>query len=178
MSDQPGLFDGEHEHYLRHRRLLREKEAKHCPCCEQRIREWNPHHMDRSKVEVLEGVARLNLAGHPWVKLQRDGRLIHPDDRESTIQCDDVHGTRLMWFGLLRRKAIRTGLYQVTGDGLRFLQGRHRVPAEILCRDGIVIVEHPEELQHIGEVRNVILDREYWNAYPGEQVSRWDVEEP
>jgi len=173
-SDDESVLSDD-ESVLRHRRELRAEEAKWCPCCEQKIRNINPHRMDASKVDILERVARMNIAGHEWVKLQRDGHLIHPDARDWSIQCDDVHGLRLMWFGLMVRKRIKTGLYRVTADGLRFLRGEHRVPKKILCKGGDVI-ERSDELVDVASVRNVILDRAYWDAYPSEQVSVWDID--
>lgn len=135
-----------------------------CPTCGQRLRRLNPHSMDRSKVEVLEGIATLNTAGVEWVKVQRDGHLIRPEDRATTIQRDDVHALRLVWFGLLRRKAKRTGMYRATLDGLGFLAGECSVPKQIMCRDGNVEMESRGRV-FIHQVRGVVFDKAYWASY-------------
>jgi hypothetical protein len=120
--------------------------------------------MDRTKTELLDRIGRLNAGGHPWVKLQRDGALIRREEREFTIQVDDVHGLRLTWFGLAKRQSIRTGLYQITERGVAFLRGALTVPAKILCKDGRVIRESEQRVR-LQDVRGVILDKSYWDAY-------------
>ena len=138
--------------------------TQYCEACGQKIRKLNPHHMDRSKIAVLDQVAKLNDAGHPWVKLQRDHKLIKQEERSFTIQCDDVHALRLTWFGLLERQAIRTGLYRATRRGLLFLQGQVTVPSVIYCRDGKVF-STSEDSVYIGNVKNVVFDKAYWDSY-------------
>ena len=139
-----------------------------CSACGQRIRKLNPHRMDRAKVELLERIAKLNDR-HGWVKVQRDGRLIPEAERTFSIQCDDVHALRLTWFGLLERKEMRSGLYRVTPCRYQFLQGRWKVPALIMCRDGVVVEASVEEVA-VHEVKDVILDKRYWDTYAGRQL--------
>lgn len=139
-----------------------------CTHCGQRIRKVNPHHMDAAKVRLLERVAKLNES-YTWVKVQRDGQLISAHEQPWTIQCDDVHALRLTWFQLLERKEIRSGLYRVTQEGLRFLQGRYSVPAIISCKEGVVVDESEEQV-YINDVRNVVLDKAYWDTYQLIQV--------
>lgn len=138
-----------------------------CPACGQRIRKLNPHHIDKAKVDLLDRIAKLN-ARHPWVKVQRDGRLIPVEERDFSIQCDDVHALRLTWFELLERKERRSGLYRVTPQGYRFLQGKWKVPAVIMCRDGVVVEASIEEVS-VDDVSGVVLDKHYWDTYAGRQ---------
>lgn len=135
-----------------------------CPTCGQELKHLNPHSMDRSKVEVLEAIAMLNTSGIEWVKVQRDGRLIKPEARERTIQRDDVHALRLKWFGLLRSKGYRTGMYQATLDGFGFLAGTVSVPRTIKCKDGTVEFETRERV-FINQVRGIVHSKEYWENY-------------
>jgi hypothetical protein len=138
-------------------------DVEHCPSCGQKIRKLNTHRMDFSKVRLLIQIATMNLK-YEWVKVQRDGNLIKFEERDRTIQVDDVHALRLTWFGLLERKAFRSGLYRVTTKGISFLGGYSFVPAQILCRNGVV-VERADELVSIGEVKGVVLDKAYWDDY-------------
>jgi len=140
-----------------------------CPTCNQRLRHLNPHSMDRRKVEVLEAIAKLNSAGIVWVKVQRDGNLIRPEDQETTIQTDDVHALRLVWFGLLMSKGKRTGMYRATPAGFDFLGGRHSVPRKIYCRDGKMETSE-RTLVYVHQVRGVIFDKAYWDSYHGIQL--------
>jgi hypothetical protein len=137
---------------------------KTCPTCHQKIRPLNPHRMDFSKVTLLEQIGRLNRK-HKWVKVQRDHNLIKNEEREFTIQCDDVHALRLTWFGLAERKEKRSGFYRITADGINFLKGTFRVPAEILCKDGEVI-KRSAKMVTVYQIRKVVLDKEYWDNYP------------
>jgi hypothetical protein len=134
-----------------------------CPHCGQAIRTPNAHSMDRAKVQLLEQVAKLNRKGVEWVKVQRDGNLIRAEEAEYTIQCDDVHALRLCWFRLLRRKAKRSGLYQVTNEGFAFLCGTFTVPKKIHCLRGKV-VDFSHECVHVHDVRDVVYDKSYWAA--------------
>lgn len=139
-----------------------------CDYCGQKIRKDNPHHMDFAKVKVLDQIARLNRAGEPWIKLQRDGNLIADDAKGRTIQCDDVHGLRLKWFGLVDSKGHRTGEYRCNGNGYLFLAGRLPVPVTIWCKDGEV-VRKSLEMAYVQNVKDVILDKAYWDGYWREQ---------
>lgn len=139
-----------------------------CPTCGQRVRKLNPHRMDKAKVDLLMDIATLNKK-FPWVKVQRDGRLIKHHEKAMTVQCDDVHALRLTWFGLLERKARRTGLYHVTAKGLQFLQGQVAVPKHLYCKGGVV-KEQSQEMVFCREVRGVILGKEYWDNYAAIQT--------
>lgn len=137
---------------------------KLCPTCGQKLKHLNPHSMDRSKVEVLEAIALLNTSGTEWVKVQRDGTLIKPEARATTIQRDDVHALRLVWFGLLRSKGKRTGMYQTTQEGFSFLAGRRPVPRQIFCKDGKVESQSRGRV-FIHQVRGVVFNKAYWESY-------------
>lgn len=146
-----------------------------CPCCGQKIGKLNPHRMDASKVRLLEKIARINRDGHAWVKLQRDGSLIKDRDRNRTVQVDDVHGLRLKWFGLVDCRGRRTGEYCINENGRLFLAGRLAVPSRIFCRGGKVIEIAPDKVT-IDQVRNVFLNKAFWDDYklmqkkPGEMI--------
>jgi len=133
-----------------------------CPHCGQKRPRHYQHRMDAAKVGVLQELARKHIAGVEWVKCQRDSKLIRDPDRE--VQCDDVHALRLTWFGLVARKKIRTGLYRVTEAGWLFLHGTGRVPEVITVSRGRVL-SRSDKTVCIDQVRGVILDRAYWNAY-------------
>ncbi|MFB3077032.1 MAG: hypothetical protein ACE1Y4_03405 [Lysobacterales bacterium] len=148
-----------------------QKNVGWCPHCRQHIKPLNPHRMDRRKVEVLQEIARINARGHKWVKIQQDGSLIPLGDLEFTIQTDAVHPLRLKWFGLVQTKAPRTALYRVTRLGFQFLAGRLSVPSVILCRNGFVILQRRERVW-INQIKNVVLNREYWSGYWREQFEQ------
>jgi len=139
-----------------------------CTMCGQRIRKLNPHRMDAAKVKLLREIARRNAKGFCWIKVQRDGTLISFEERPYTIQCDDVHALRLSWFGLVEKKGRRLGEYRVNEAGKAFLEGKKSVPAKIWCRDGKVFEESTDKV-YIQDVKNVILDKEYWDSYTDEQ---------
>jgi hypothetical protein len=79
-----------------------------------------------------------------------------------------VLAIRLQWFGLVEHGERRSGLYRATQDGINFLKGIHAVPQVIWCRDGKV-VDRDTTLVTIGSVKNVVLDKAYWSAYPSMQ---------
>ena len=141
--------------------LFEQPGGEYCPCCGQRVRKLNPHSMDFSKVKVLEEFARLCMR-HEWVKNQRDPALVV--EGEPTILTDDVHVYRLCWFGLMETKERRSGLYKVTPLGLAFLAGVADIPERIWCKGGRVVQESPTRVK-VGDVRNVILDRQFWDSY-------------
>lgn len=133
-----------------------------CETCGQRIRPEYKHHMDATKVRLLDDIARLNIRGVRWVKVQRNPRL--ECDEGSTIFTDDVHALRLKWFGLVETLAHRSGEYRPTADGFMFLAGRHHVPKTIWCKDGEVVRESPARVS-VDQVKNVVCDKAYWDAY-------------
>lgn len=135
-----------------------------CPCCGSPITTLL-HRIDKAKVDILRQIADINVKGFEWAKLQRDGNLIKESEKNFTIQCDDVHGLRLKWFGLVETKKRRSGEYKLTNDGVAFLVGRMAVPALIACRKGVVLDVCPV-MRHIHQVENVILDKDYWDNYP------------
>lgn len=148
--------------------MIAPHEPEFCPACGERIRRLNPHRMDAAKVKLLQQIAKIQELGLPWVKVQRDGKLIKPGD-VAVIQTDDVHALRLTWFGLLERKERRSGLYRITEAGKLFLIGRHRVPDQILCKNGRV-VKQSSVLVPISHIRNVVFDKAYWDGYAARQV--------
>ncbi len=135
-----------------------------CTMCGHRTPRAYRHRMDSSKVAILEKIGRLNFASVPWVKVQRDGALIKEAEKATTIQCDDVHALRLHWFGLLEKRGPRTGEYCITAAGVRFLRGEQPVNAWIECLRGKV-VSRSENGVTIDQVKDVILDKAYWDAY-------------
>ena len=128
-----------------------------CPHCEQKIRKLNPHRMCRSKVALLNYIAQQE----DWVKISTGSvRQLAGDAAVLAI--------RLQWFGLVEHGERRSGLYRATQDGINFLKGIHAVPQVIWCRDGKV-VDRDTTLVTIGSVKNVVLDKAYWSAYPSMQ---------
>jgi len=132
-----------------------ESTGMYCSCCGQKIRRLNPHRMCRSKVALLEYIAKQG----GWVKITNVHR----------VQVGDaaVLALRLEWFGLVEHGPLRSGLYKATEKGINFLRGLHQVPRIIWCRDGKVI-EQDSILQSVHSVKKVVLDKDYWDNYPKE----------
>jgi hypothetical protein len=113
--------------------------------------------MCKSKVALLQYIAKQG----DWVKISTGSAKQVAGDAA-------VLALRLQWFGLVEHGEPRSGLYRVTPDGINFLRGIRAVPKVIWCRDGKV-VDRDTTMVTIGSVKNVVLDREYWNNYPSEQ---------
>ena len=128
--------------------------ANNCPCCGQKIRKPNPHRMCKSKVSLLEYIAKKQ----DWVKISTNNRLQLVGDAA-------VLALRLEWFGLVEHGPQRSGLYKATDAGINFLRGLHLVPRVIWCRDGKVLSQD-SILISVHSVKRVVLDREYWDNYP------------
>lgn len=124
-----------------------------CECCGQKVRKLNPHRMCRKKVALLEFIAKQ----HDWVKISTGTQKQLTGDAA-------VLALRLEWFGLVEHGPIRSGLYRATTNGIAFLKGKHSVPKVIWCRDAKVI-ESDSTLISIASVKNVVLDKEYWDNY-------------
>lgn len=131
-----------------------EKAGGICECCGQKIRKPNPHRMCKSKVALLEFIAKQE----DWVK-------ISTGNQKQLVGDAAVLALRLEWFGLVEHGKQRSGLYRATKEGIQFLRGYHQVPKIIWCRDGKV-VDQDTILVSVRSVKNVVLDREYWDNYP------------
>lgn len=125
-----------------------------CQCCGQKIRKPNPHRMCRSKVALLEYIAK----EQDWVKISTNSKLQLVGDAA-------VLALRLEWFGLVEHGPHRSGLYRVTDAGIDFLRGLHLVPRVIWCRDGKVL-DQDTVLISVRSVKKVVLDKDYWDNYP------------
>jgi hypothetical protein len=125
-----------------------------CPHCYQKIRKLNPHRMCRSKVALLNYIAKQD----GFVKISTGNRLQLQGDAA-------VLALRLQWFNLVEHGSMRSGLYRATEDGINFLRGIHMIPKVIWCRDGKV-VDRDSTLVSIGSVRKAVFDKEYWDNYP------------
>lgn len=143
MGNQIDMFEERHE-------------PRTCPCCGQRIRKLNPHRMCKSKVLLLDYIARQG----GFVKISTGNRLQLQGDAA-------VHALRLQWFGLVEHGPNRSGLYRATDDGINFLRGIHMVPKVIWCRGGKVIETDSVKVS-IGSIKNVVFDKKYWDNYPRE----------
>lgn len=124
----------------------------YCECCGQKIRKLNPHRMCKSKVALLEYIAKQNN----WVRITNVHRV--------SIGDAAVLALRLEWFGLVEHGPLRSGLYRATPKGIAFLKGTHLVPKVIWCRDSKVI-EKDSVLVSVNSIKNVVLDKEYWDNY-------------
>lgn len=131
-----------------------------CNCCGQRLRKLNPHRMCKHKVSVLEILAKAN----DWVIAQHGHGVIVNGVPVRAPYRAEAHASRLVWFGLAEHGAPRSGLYRITQEGRNFLEGKHVVPKTIWCKDGIVVTSDPI-LVAIGSIKNVVLDKEYWDNY-------------
>ncbi len=150
------------------------EKSRHCESCGQTIKKLNPHRMDRQKVRLLEDVAKLNSQGHEWLFL-KEGEAIETADgkRIRTIYLARRQANTLCWFGLMDHQGPRTGGYRVNARGIRFLRGELLVPAKIWCRGGAVKEESEKEVA-INEVKDVILDKSYWDNYWQQQKHSGD----
>lgn len=132
-----------------------------CPHCKQKIRKLNPHRMDASKVMMLEYLGKAFASGENeggWTQI-KSGRI--PGFRGD----EQVHAMRLEWFGLSEHGPRRSGLYRITRAGIDFLRGEGVVPMVIWCKEGQVI-ERDTIMVTISSVRNLVLDKAYWDNYP------------
>jgi len=127
--------------------------TNYCECCGQKIRKLNPHRMCKSKVALLEYIAKQN----DWVKISTGSKKQLTGDAA-------VLALRLEWFGLVEHGPTRSGLYRATRKGINFLKGTYAVPKIIWCRDSRVVMQDAQ-LVTIGSVKNVVLDKEYWDNY-------------
>ena len=130
----------------------------------------NPHRMCKNKVAMLEFLAKAN----DWVFVEAgrgavvDGQFIRAPYRAQ------AHCSVLVWFGLAEHGERRSGLYRITEKGVDFLQGNHLVPKTIWSRDGR-IVDLDTLMVGINSVKDVVLDKEYWDNYS--LVQRYPKEE-
>jgi hypothetical protein len=69
-----------------------------------------------------------------------------------------------VWFGLAEHGAPRSGLYRITQEGKDFLAGTHVVPKVIWCRNGVVVETDSMQVT-IGSIKDIVLDKEYWDKY-------------
>lgn len=131
-----------------------------CECCGQKIRKLNPHRMCKQKVHLL----KILYDAKDWVFVQEGyGVEVHGHMQRAPYRAR-AHASRLVWFGLAEHGPVRSGLYRITENGMRFLAGMAHVPAVIYCKDGEV-VETTEKKVTIRDVRGVVLDKEYWDNY-------------
>lgn len=130
----------------------------YCPHCEQKIRKLNPHRMCRAKVALLAYIASQD---GEWVK-------ISTGSTNQLVGDAAVLALRLQWFGLVEHGGTRSGLYRATPEGIAFLKGTHAVPKRIWCRDSKV-VDRDTTMVTISSIKNVVLDKEYWDNYPAER---------
>ena len=135
-----------------------------CACCGQKIRKLNPHRMCKQKVELLK---ILHKAGD-WVFVQEGYGAEVNGKMERAPYRARAHASRLVWFGLAEHGSIRSGLYRITDAGVNFLRGVHAVPAVIWCKDGKV-VDTDTRMVTIHSIKDVVLDKEYWDNYPSIQ---------
>lgn len=150
-------------------RIKKGDPAIECTVCDQKIRKLNPHSMDRTKVDLLMTIARMNANGIEWVKIQQDSSLIPAAERHRTLQRDAVHASRLTWFGLLVRMEDRSGEFRVSQSGVDFLLGKSTVPERIWCQGGRVIRKSDNEVT-VHQIKDVVYDKAYWDQYPRVQT--------
>lgn len=131
-----------------------------CHCCGQKIRKLNPHRMCKQKVELLI----LLHKAKDWVFVQEGYGAEVNGKMERAPYRARAHASRLVWFGLAEHGATRSGLYRITKAGIDFLGGNHAVPEVIWCKDGAV-VESSSKLVMISSIKDVVLDKEYWDTY-------------
>ena len=134
--------------------------ANICVCCGQTIKKLNPHRMCKQKVVMLEILDRAN----DWVHVQEGHGAFHGSSVTRAPYRARAHVSRLVWFGLAEHGAPRSGLYRITQEGRDFLAGTHVVPKVIWCRNGVVVETDSMQVT-IGSIKDVVLDKEYWDKY-------------
>lgn len=134
--------------------------ANNCVCCGQTIKKLNPHRMCKQKVVMLEILDRAN----DWVHVQEGHGAFHGSSVTRAPYRARAHVSRLVWFGLAEHGAPRSGLYRITQEGRDFLAGIHVVPKVIWCRNGVVVETDSMQVT-IGSIKDVVLDKEYWDNY-------------
>jgi len=122
--------------------------------------------MCKHKVTVLEIMAKAD----DWVVAQHGHGIVVNGVAVRAPYRAEAHASRLVWFGLAEHGAPRSGMYRITQEGRNFLMGTHVVPRIIWCKDGVVVEEHSQKVA-IGSVKNVVLDKEYWDNYSSYQRS-------
>lgn len=135
---------------------------KVCECCGQVIRKLNPHRMDHQKVQMLMVLARAGVG--EWVMVKEGNSAVVAGVAIRAPYRARAHASRLVWFGLAEHQGHRTGMYRITENGLKFLQGNLMVPDVIYCKDGKVVEKSTIGVA-IGSVKNLVLDKEYWDNY-------------
>jgi hypothetical protein len=131
-----------------------------CVSCGQSIKKLNPHRMCKSKVAMLEILAKAN----DWVHVQEGHGAVHGNGISRAPYRARAHVSRLVWFGLAEHGAPRSGLYRITQEGRNFLAGTHVVPKTIWCKNGRVVEVDSAQVA-IGNIKDVVLDKEYWDNY-------------
>ena len=133
---------------------------EHCPACKQKIRKLNPHRMCKNKVAMLE---MLGKAGD-WVFVEAGrGAVIQGQVSRAPYRAQ-AHCSVLVWFGLAEHGERRSGMYRISGNGIKFLCGEYQVPKVIWSREGS-IVERDTTMVSIGSVKDLVLDKDYWDNY-------------
>ncbi len=136
-----------------------------CIHCNQKIRKLNPHSMCKNKVRMLEMLAQAD----DWVFVQAGHGAIVNNSMVRAPYRAQAHCSVLVWFGLAEHSPEkRSGLYKITEAGYKFLANEYMVPAIIWSRDGRV-VDRDQRLTGIDSVKNVVFNKNYWDAYPGVQ---------
>jgi len=120
--------------------------------------------MDRSKVQVLRDIHKLNLRGAEWVKAESGHRLVAGKETVRSKYRAAAIANYLKWFGLLDYRGPRTGEFRVNEEGVAFLRGEISVPAYIKCRGGRVLRRSKKRV-FLHEVKGVILSKKYWDTY-------------
>jgi hypothetical protein len=116
--------------------------------------------MCKQKVVMLEILAKVN----DWVHVQEGHGAFHGDSVTRAPYRARAHVSRLVWFGLAEHGVPRSGLYRITQEGRDFLAGTHVVPKVIWCRNGVVVETDSMQVT-IGSIKDVVLDKEYWDKY-------------
>ena len=133
---------------------------EYCQACQQKIRKLNPHSMCKNKIAMLDMLGR---AGD-WVFVEAGrGAVIQGRVSRAPYRAQ-AHCSVLVWFGLAEHGERRSGMYRITDAGVKFLRGEHQVPKVIWSRDGRIVDRDTTQVA-IGSVKNLVLDKEYWDNY-------------
>lgn len=124
----------------------------------------NPHSMCAGKVALLEIFAREGT----WLYVKQGDKVLRGSKTLSSPDKSNAYAGVMVHFKLVESGGRRTGLYRITPKGLRFLQGKLRVPRKLWVRGGVV-QEYLRDWVYIQDVENVKFTKGYYDRYFLEQ---------
>lgn len=136
---------------------------EYCDCCGQKIQKPRKVRLGKQGVEALMGLAEEK--GWVYVGDGNRGKDLKTNSNVRLQYCSRQYIGWAVWYGLAEKDKLQQGVYRITNTGIKFLKGEVSIPEYLLIRFGKVVGTSPD-MQYVSDVRNLVLDREYWAAYP------------